>query len=198
MPSQPRSAHVIGWLRGRVVRHLPNGATVIDVRGVGYEVRVAGTTAAANDEVELFIHTLVRADALELYGFATFEEREFFELLLATHGVGPSTALGALVALGVVELARAIEGDDVKRVATVPGIGLKTASRIVLELKGKVLVEGASGTTSTRGGDLDAVEDALRALGYSSVEIRGALDGVELPSDESAALREALQRLRRS
>jgi holliday junction DNA helicase RuvA len=189
---------VIGWLNGRVLHQLRNGALLVDVQGVGYEVQVASSELPPFDElIELFIFTVVREDAIQLFGFSSLEEREFFELLLVTPGVGPSTALGALRTMSVNELALAIESDDVKKVATIPGIGPKTASRIVLELKGKVIVDG-----TYEAGDpvehLDAaIEDALRALGYTSHEIRDALRDTQLPADESVALRTALQLLRR-
>jgi holliday junction DNA helicase RuvA len=189
---------VIGWLNGRVLHQLRNGALLVDVQGVGYEVHVASSELPPFDElVELFIFTVVREDAIQLFGFQTLEEREFFELLLVTPGVGPSTALGALRTMSVKELAFAIESDDVKKVATIPGIGPKTASRIVLELKGKVIVDGAF-DVGEPAEHVDAdIEDALRALGYTSHEIRDALRDTQLPADESAALRTALQLLRR-
>ena len=130
----------------------------------------------------------MRDDAILLYGFVTYEDREFFELLLVTPGVGPSTALAALRTMTTGELATAIESDDAKRVATIPGIGAKTASRIVLELKGKVMVPGSYVATSPSSPEHDAIEDALRGLGYSTQEVRSALAGVTLPDDESAAL----------
>ncbi|MCU1363777.1 MAG: ruvA [Acidimicrobiaceae bacterium] len=190
---------MIGWLNGRVLHQLKNGALLVDVQGVGYEVHVATNELPPFDElVELFIFTVVREDAIQLFGFVSLDEREFFELLLVTPGVGPSTALGALRTMSVNELALAIESDDVKKVATIPGIGPKTASRIVLELKGKVMVDGTvdSGEPIEH---LDGeIEDALRALGYTSHEIRDALRDTQLPEDESMALRTALQLLRRS
>jgi Holliday junction DNA helicase RuvA len=190
---------VIGWLSGRVLRQLRNGALLVDVQGVGYEVHVASSEPAPFDElVELFIFTVVREDAIQLFGFRSIEEREFFELLIVTPGVGPSTALGALRTMGVAELALAIDSDDAKKVATIPGIGPKTASRIVLELKGKVLVEGAFELSQPTLHVNAAVDDALRALGYTSHEVREALSDVALPTDESEALRTALQLLRRS
>jgi Holliday junction DNA helicase RuvA len=190
---------VIGWLNGRVLHQLKNGALLVDVQGVGYEVHVATNELPPFDElVELFIFTVVREDAIQLFGFSSLDEREFFELLLVTPGVGPSTALGALRTMSVNELALAIESDDVKKVATIPGIGPKTASRIVLELKGKVMVDG----TVDPGEPIEhldgEIEDALRALGYTSHEIRDALRDTQLPADESMALRTALQLLRRS
>ena len=189
---------MIGWLAGRALFRQANGALVVDVAGVGYEVHVASDDdVSLGEAIELFVYTVVRADAIVLFGFSTYEDREFFEMLLITPGVGPSTALGALRTMSVSELARAIESDDAKRIATIPGIGPKTASRIVLELKGKVavtgdVVQGLRGPLRS-----SAIEDALRGLGYSAQEIRGALSDVELPEDESSALREALHLLRR-
>lgn len=184
---------MIGWLEGEVRHRLPNGAVVLDVHGVGYEVHVARDEFSPGDAARLFVYTVVRDDAIVLYGFLSFEERELFEMLLATPGVGPSTALGALRTMTSAELAAAIESGDAKRVAQIPGIGPKTASRIVLELKGKVVEVGDARETDT---GLRAVEDALRALGYSSGEIREALRDVPPGEDESATLREALHRLR--
>lgn len=187
---------MIGWLSGTALHRHASGALVIDVQGVGYEVHVAsGEEVRLGDPIELFVYTSVRDDAIVLFGFRTYEDREFFELLLVTPGVGPSTALGALRTMSIDELANAIENGDTKRIAQIPGIGPKTAGRIVLELKGKVVaiapvVPGRSHRSS-------AIEDALRGLGYSVPEIRDALGDVELADDESVALREALQLLRR-
>jgi len=190
---------MIGWLRGQVLHHQANGALVLDVHGVGYEVLVATFDHyLPGDDLELFIFTVVRADAILLYGLATYEDREFFELLLATPGVGPSTALAALRTMSRAQLAAAIEDDDVKLVATIPGIGAKTAARIVLELKGKVLVEGEVVARVSASKENDAIEDALRGLGYSTPEIRQALHGVTLSDEEPTALRQALSLLRRS
>ncbi len=186
---------MIGWLRGRVLWCETTGAVVLDVNGVGYEVQVAtGEVLRSGEEIDLYIFTQVRADAIVLYGFESLEDREFFSLLLATPGVGPSTALAALRTMPVEELRRAIDEGDVKRVAQVPGIGSKTASRIVLELKGKLVEVPAKESAPPRASD---IEEALRSLGYAAVEIRDALEGVDLPDDESTALRVALQRLGR-
>ena len=122
---------MIGWLRGRILWVELSGAVVLDVNGVGYEVQVAtGEGLRSGEDLDVFVFTQVRADAIVLYGFASLEDREFFSLLLATPGVGPSTALAALRTMPVDELRRAIDEGDVKRVAQVPGIGAKTASRI--------------------------------------------------------------------
>ncbi|MHB1251281.1 MAG: Holliday junction branch migration protein RuvA [Acidimicrobiales bacterium] len=188
---------MIGWLSGRVVHQHPGGSMIIDVNGVGYEVHTASsTTYRVGESVELFIFTVVRADAILLYGFNSLSDREFFELLLVTPGVGPSTALAALRTMTTGELAHAIETDDVKRVAKIPGIGPKTASRIVLELKGKFFAV-ADQAFSAASAPSSVIDDALRSLGYSNQEIRQALEDVDLPSDESEALRFALRLVRR-
>lgn len=189
---------MIGWLAGRVVSVELSGVAVIDVQGVGYEVTVASPqTVRTGTMCELFVHTQVRADAIVLYGFASADDRAFFRTLLVTPGVGPSTALAALRTMSVDELRGAIESGDVKRVSQIPGIGAKTASRIVLELKGK-LVEVASSPTTSSTGSAGDIEEALRSLGYAAAEIRDALEGVALPDDDAAALRFALQLVRRS
>jgi len=189
---------VIGWLSGRVVHQHLNGAIVLDVNGVGYELSVSSSTSyRVGEEVALYVYTVVRADAIQLYGFDSYADREFFELLLITPGVGPSTALAALRTMSIAELAGAIECGDVKRVATIPGIGAKTASRIVLELKGKLVVDDEQLRASAVSVSVE-IDEALRGLGYSSQEIRQALDGVTLPDAESEALRMALSRLRRA
>ncbi len=184
---------MIGWLSGRVVYHRAEGTVVVDVNGVGYQVRVAALEApAAGVVTELFIETVVRDDAIVLYGFARPEERDLFTLLMATPGVGPSTALAALRTMTHDELTSAIDAGDVQRLSGVPGIGTKTASRIVLELHGKV--NGVSEVAAPLAG---AVDEALRTLGYSASEIHSALQGVTLPDDEGEALRVALARVRR-
>lgn len=192
---------MIGYLRGTVLL-APYGSAseplLLDVNGVGYNVFVAGTSYVHGDACELFVHTIVRADALLLFGFASIEERRIFETLLATPGVGPSTALAALRTLGLADLTLAIESGDVKKVGTVPGIGPKTASRIVLELKGKLVLPEAAAASTTAAPVAADIEDALRGWGYSSSEIREALRDVILPDDDSAALKMALGLLRRS
>ena len=100
---------MIGWLNGRVVHQHLNGAIVLDVNGVGYELSVSSSASyRVGEEVELFVYTVVRADAIQLYGFDSYADREFFELLLITPGVGPSTALAALRTMSIAELAAAI------------------------------------------------------------------------------------------
>ena len=187
---------MIGFVSGRIVANLASGASIVDVNGVGYEVHVASSQPPIVDSsVELAVYTVVRADAIMLYGFDTFDERAFFAQLLATPGVGPSTALAALRTMPMATLAEAIEGGDYKTIASIPGIGTKTANRIVLELAGKVTVDAP--TSAPQNTVAGAVDEALRRLGYGAAEIRELRD-VELPDDESAALRVALGYLGRS
>ena len=136
---------MIGKLKGVVVSEEPPLVTV-DVQGVGYEVHVpvGAIGRAQRDEaaVELWIHTVVRADAFELFGFSAEPERRIFRLLIQVPNVGPRTALGVMSALSPQELAQAIRDADTARLTKVPGVGKKTAERLVLELKDKLALDG--------------------------------------------------------
>ena len=133
---------MIGWLRGRVVAEEPSGL-ILEVGGVGYELTVpVGTLGRApgdpKGEIELWVHTHVREDALELFGFAGELERRVFRLLVSVPNVGPKTAIGVLGALPIADLSRAISARDLGRLGKVPGIGKKTAERLVVELADKL------------------------------------------------------------
>lgn len=185
---------MIGYLSGDVV-HVENGTITVLVAGVGYDVTVPSALLhdALGRAIELFIHTHVREDAIVLFGFHSSRDREMFRLLLSTPGVGPSTALGALSTLSVDALMSAILSEDVNTIATIPGIGKKTASRLVLELVGKLPETRHMEAPST--GVRPSVEAALKSLGYGANEVREVLDAIEIPSDESEALRLALRQL---
>jgi Holliday junction DNA helicase RuvA len=175
-------------LDGRV-----GGAVVVDVHGVGYLVHAAPSVHRLGDgEVTVEVHTVVREDALQLYGFATAEERELFELLLGVNGVGPKVALAIVSGSSPLELRRAIARDDVKRFQAIPGVGLKTAQRVVLELKAKLTL--ADTVDEPGGADLTARE-ALVELGWTLVDAERALADVdpELPVEDQVrhALRTA-------
>jgi Holliday junction DNA helicase RuvA len=181
---------MIARLRGRVVGR--NGAAlVIDVNGVGYLVSATPSVHRLGDgEITVEVHTVVREDALQLFGFATADEREVFELLLGVNGVGPKVALAIVSGSTPAELRRAIARDDVKRFQAIPGVGLKTAQRVVLELKEKLTLVD---TAAAGGGDLTA-RDALVELGWTLVDAERALADVdpELPIEEQ--VRNALRR----
>jgi holliday junction DNA helicase RuvA len=133
---------MLGWLRGRVLVEEPSGF-VLDVGGVGYELTApVGTlgraSREANGDVEVWVHTHAREDTLELFGFASELERRVFRLLVTVPNVGPKTAIGVLGALPLGELARSIASRDLGRLGKVPGIGKKTAERLVVELVEKL------------------------------------------------------------
>jgi holliday junction DNA helicase RuvA len=180
---------MISRLRGRPVAHTTEGL-VLDVNGVGYLVQATPTAAAkAGEEITVETYLHVREDALQLYGFADAAERDLFVQLLGVNGVGPKVALAIVSGSRPGELRKAIVREDVARFQAIPGIGKKTAERIVLELKEKIVVDVAEAP----GGDLTA-RDALVELGYSLVDAERALaeiDG-ELPVEEQ--VRQALRR----
>jgi len=163
---------MIGQLRGRLAEKRPN-QVLVDVGGVGYVVQVPLSSYAAlgelHTEVTLLIHTHVREDALALYGFVSSREKHFFEMLLSASGVGPTLALKILSGMSVEELVPAIRGSDLARLTRIPGVGRKTAERMVVELKDKletVTVEAEKPAASSPAGIEDDVISALVNLGY--------------------------------
>jgi holliday junction DNA helicase RuvA len=165
---------MIGQLRGRLTDKRPN-QVLVDVGGVGYLVLVPLSTFAAlgelHAEVTLLIHTHVREDALALYGFLSSREKHFFEMLLSASGVGPSLALKILSGMSVDELVPAIRGGDLVRLTKIPGVGRKTAERMVVELKDKldaVAVEAERPAASSPAGVEGDVISALVNLGYEA------------------------------
>ena len=197
---------MIGRLRGRVLTEEATGTVVIDVHGVGYDVLTpVGTLGRArsdlNAEVELWIHTHVREDALDLFGFATETDRRVFRLLLGVPNVGPKTALGVLSAMPVEDLSRAVERADHVRLGKVPGIGKKTAERLVLELKEKLrgLESGTPASpVETLGTEADRLLGALVNMGYRPGEAERAVSalGPKLTTEPLGnLLREALAKL---
>jgi Holliday junction DNA helicase RuvA len=165
---------MIGQLRGRLADKRPN-QVLVDVGGVGYLVQVPLSTFASlgelHTEVTLLIHTHVREDALSLYGFLSSREKHFFELLLSASGVGPSLALKILSGMSVEELVPAIRGGDLARLTRIPGVGRKTAERMVVELKDKleaVAIEAAKPAATSPAGVEADVLSALVNLGYDS------------------------------
>jgi Holliday junction DNA helicase RuvA len=183
---------MIAQLRGKPVASTPEGL-VLDVAGVGY--LVAATPAAVRkasgaDEVTIETYMVVREDALQLYGFAERAERELFVQLLTVNGVGPKVALAIVSGSPADELRRAIVREDIARFVAIPGIGKKTAERIVLELKEKV--GGAAAALDELGPTAPYLmaRDALVELGYSVTDAERALADVdpELPPEERVRL----------
>jgi holliday junction DNA helicase RuvA len=181
---------MIARLRGRIAGRAGAGL-IVDVNGVGYLVHATPSAQRLGDgEVTVEIHTVVREDALQLYGFATADERGLFELLLGVNGVGPKVALAILSGSTPAELRRAIARDDVKRFQAIPGVGLKTAQRVVLELKEKL---GDGAAASPDGGELEA-RDALVELGWSVLDAERALADVDPALSVEDQVRAALRR----
>ena len=188
---------MIARLRGRPVAWDAEGL-VLDVGGVGYRLHATPTAvrkAEGRDEVALETHLHVREDALQLYGFADPGERELFEQLLAVSGVGPKVALAIVSGYSPAELRRAIVREDAALFQTIPGIGKKTAQRVVLELKERIapLVAVPAGSSAAASDAHVVARDALVELGYSvaDAEKRLALTDPELPPAER--VREALR-----
>lgn len=190
---------MIGSLRGTVAAKTPP-QVLIDVQGVGYEVDVPMSTFCAlpglGEPVSLLTHHVVREDAQILFGFLAADEREAFRQLIKISGVGPRTALSVLSGLSVAELSTAVAQQQAGRLVKVPGIGKKTAERLLLELKGKLAdaLAPATGVVSDSRAD---ISQALLALGYNEREAEAAMKA--LPADVSVAegIRQALKQLSR-
>jgi len=195
---------MIGYLRGTLLERPEPGEVIIDVQGVGYRVSVptsvAASVGAAGNEVRLHVHTHVREDAIILYGFAHADERRCFEALLGAHGVGPTLALAILSSLSPAALSTAVLEDDAATLCAVPGVGRKTAARLLLELKARLDLPNldGSGAGSTLGSARGEAREALVGLGYGPDEIRGALEAVEDQPSVEELVRSALRELARS
>jgi Holliday junction DNA helicase RuvA len=191
---------MIGSLRGQVAGRLLDGTVIIDVQGVGYRVavtpRALGQLEPGRD-AEIAVHTHVREDAIVLYGFLDPRERDCFEALIAAPGVGPGLAQAILGTLGPDALASALAAEDLDALCVVPGVGRKTAARLLLELRGRLALPDAAteekGQTSVR----VEVRAALGELGYGPEEIRRALEAIDDTGTVEDALRQALRSLSR-
>jgi Holliday junction DNA helicase RuvA len=184
---------VIARLRGKPVARRPDGL-VVDVNGVGYLVAATpGVLRRAQGTGELVVDTylVVREDALALYGFVDAGERELFEHLISVSGVGPKMALAILSGSTAAELRRAIALEDTQRFEAIPGIGKKTAQRVVLELKEKI---GVVPTGGAEPGDHVAARDALVELGYSLIDAERALAEVDPDLAPEERVRQALRK----
>lgn len=167
---------MIGKLTGSFGGTTPDGTALIEVGGVGYAVRLPLPTmltlgSGAVGELSLYIHTAVREDAIDLYGFLTREELSFFKQLMSVSGIGPKTALSILNMAEVTALKQSIAAGDTVKLIKVFGIGKKSAERLVVELRDKLSSEVGAEVSS---GDAEVVE-ALMALGYRADEARSAL-----------------------
>lgn len=172
---------------------------VVDVHGVGYEVHVSMHTfyvlPAVGAPVQLYTQMVVREDAQLLFGFARREERDSFRALVKVSGIGAKIALGVLSQFSTDELAAAIAAEDVKRLSAAPGIGKKTAERLVLELRGKLTASSTAAATlfQAEGGQHEDIVSTLLALGYSEREAQAACKNLPTGVDVSEGVRLALK-----
>ena len=188
---------MIGRLRGTVVaKHAE--AVLLDVRGVGYEIAVTPRALVdlpgIGEEAVLHTHLHVREDALSLFGFPTAPERDLFQLLLGASGVGPKVAMAICATLGPDDLRRSVATEDTDALEAVPGIGKRSAQKLILELRPKLDVPDAE-LPGGAGSSLAEVREALEGLGYQASEVRSAV--ATLPADGAVEdlLREALKAL---
>ncbi|MGH2750330.1 MAG: Holliday junction branch migration protein RuvA [Actinomycetota bacterium] len=190
---------MIGFLHGKVAGRTSDGC-LVDVNGVGYRVvcstRTLGAMPPEDRPVKLFTHTHVREEALALFGFASEAEQRIFELLIGANGVGPKVALAVCSTFSPEDLRRALVTDDVAAISSVPGIGRKTAQRIVLELKEKMSLPDLE-LVGTGPDTIVKARSALENLGYSPGEVRVALNETGVEDDEGVedVVRRALKAL---
>jgi Holliday junction DNA helicase RuvA len=191
---------MIGSLRGKLIEKRPNQA-LIDVGGVGYQVQIPLSTFAAigtlHSETMLLVHTHLREDQLALYGFATAREKQCFELLISASGVGPSLALKILSGMSIEEMVPAIRRGDLAQLTRIPGVGKKTAERMVVELRDKLAAIDVpeAGKPAARS-QLEAdVSSALMNLGYDERAVERAVEKVRAGADGDfeKLLRDSLQ-----
>jgi len=190
---------MVSFLRGRVLNKTLN-YLILDVQNVGYQV--FGNENFLNDlkigsEAEIFIHHHVREEASDFYGFRSFDDLELFELLLTVSGVGPKSALGVLAMASSNDVREAIMRGDANLLTKVAGIGKKTAERIVLELKNKIMRGSGGSTLAVNSASLGSDEiDALMSLGYSLSEARDALNMIDSSiTDSGERVKEALKKM---
>jgi Holliday junction DNA helicase RuvA len=188
---------MIGRLTGTIVEKNPPQVT-LDVQGVGYEIDVPMSTfynlPATGEGVALHVHLVVREDAHLLFGFATEAERIAFRQLLKISGIGARTALAVLSGLSVADLAHAVAAQEAGRLTKIPGIGKKTAERLLLELRDKMAGIAASAPSAAQSSASDILH-ALLSLGYNEREAQAALKGLPADLSVSDGIRQALKLL---
>lgn len=190
---------MIGSIKGTIVLKTDK-FLIVEAGGVGYKVAVSPDTLSRlalrhssgqneTEDVSFWIHTHVREDSFDLYGFLDYQELEFFQMLIGVSGIGPRSGLAILGIASIETLRKAIGTGDTSYLTKISGIGKKTAERIVIDLRDKM---GAEDKTTSLQGELDALE-ALKSLGYSQNEARDVLKKVTPDLDTSSKIREALK-----
>jgi holliday junction DNA helicase RuvA len=193
---EARGPALIAFLRGRLLEKHPN-RVIVDVQGVGYEVQVPVSSfygmAEAGGDIALRVHTHVREDTIALFGFSTSLELQLFERLIGVSGIGPKLALAVLSGMEPDDLVHAIQRADVVRLTAIPGVGKKTAERIVLELKDRLSALAPTAEPAPRSSLRDDLVSALLNLGYHRPALEKAVDAA-LNEDANAAFEVALRR----
>lgn len=185
---------MIGYLSGKIISSKPT-QLLLDVNGVGYDINISINTfekIAEKETVNLFIHTNVKDDSISLYGFYNEAEKGMFELLISISGIGPKLALGLLSGIETADLKEAIEIGDVSRIVSIPGIGRKTAERLILELKSKVVNVITVGEQVAHRGIKQEAVAALTTLGYNHATAEKAVRQV-LSSNNNRTLEEVIK-----
>jgi Holliday junction DNA helicase RuvA len=192
---------VIGSLRGHVLERDLSGWVLIEVAGVGYVVHVSPRALAELEPSApafLYVQHHIREDAQQLYGFLTRDERATFQTLISTHGVGPALAMAIIATHPPGVLVDIVANGDIAALTLVPGVGKKTAERLLIELKSRLQVpvlDAVGGGHTASSSAVADVREALSNLGYADVEIREALREVPPGDDAAAMLRDALKLL---
>jgi Holliday junction DNA helicase RuvA len=190
---------MIGSLRGVVVERIEDSTVLVEVGGVGYLVHVTPRTLAELEPTSsafLYVHQHIREDAHTLYGFLDRDERRTFESLIDTHGIGPSMAMAILATHSPRALIDIVANGDVASLTLVPGVGKKTAERLLIELKGRLNLPMLDGMTSAGStSSVAQVREALVGLGYGHDEIRDTLRELDGSLDAERLLRDALNLL---
>lgn len=186
---------MIGWLGGAIRELDPAGLALVDVAGVGYEVAVSLQTLChlkVGERGEFYVHTHVREDQITLFGFASALDRSLFRQLKSVSGIGARMAMNIMSGMAVPDLLAAIDASDDAAIARIPGIGRKTAQRLILELRGKLVSETSSGTA---GGVVGDVRSALINLGYKATQVDSALKSLPVSQEFESLFKAALKAL---
>lgn len=192
---------MIGSLRGTVIERVDNGVLLVEVAGVGYLVAVTPRTAsdlAPGSAAFLYVHHHIREDAQTLFGFLRRDERSTFEVLINTHGIGPALALAVLSTHAPATLVDIVATGDLAALTLVPGVGKKTAERLLIELRNRLnlpVLDPVGAASSAGAGPLGDVREALAGLGYGADEIRESLRDIDPNADAASILRDALKAL---
>lgn len=192
---------MIGSLRGTVLERTEESLALIEVGGVGYLVSVTPRTLAELEpgaSVFLYVHHHIREDAQTLFGFLHRDERTTFQILIATHGIGPALALAILGTHAPGALVDIVAGNDIGALTLVPGVGKKTAERLLVELRNRLslpMLDPLAAAAGGKGSVVGDVREALTGLGYGPEEIREALRDLPADSDAPSMLRDALKLL---